>query len=241
MKKQKTILFVGAHPDDETLMGGTMIKLIENGWKAYIVSCTNGRNGALNRSEKSNKTMLANRKKEFELYAKTIGAEKPAMLNQKEIFLTKDPTAVMALVKMFRKTRPDVVVTHNGGDYHAEHIAAREITLDAFEHATRSGFSELGPKLASSILLEVDGLELLQSANITFDTSDTFAKKQKACTIAYKDRLGDLLEMDKGVSAFRGLRRKYKHAECFSVLFTRSYRMNKEAALALAEFIGIGE
>ncbi len=46
MKKQRTLMFVGAHPDDETFgVGGTLAQYAAGGVKVYYVCATRGEAG----------------------------------------------------------------------------------------------------------------------------------------------------------------------------------------------------
>ncbi|MBR4675110.1 MAG: PIG-L family deacetylase [Victivallales bacterium] len=126
MKNQKRILFIGAHPDDaDILCGGTAIKLTKAGHIVKFVSATNGDTGhmILSRAETAkirNKEMAASAKAgglEYEILPHNCGLE-ASVDNRRE------------MVRLIRKFKPDVVISHRTCDYHPDHRATAQLVQD---------------------------------------------------------------------------------------------------------------
>jgi LmbE family N-acetylglucosaminyl deacetylase len=164
MDMQKTLLFVGAHPDDETFgMGGTLAKYVAAGVKVYYACATRGEAGSSDAESMKGYSSVADmRWGELECAAKVLGLagifhlgyrdsgmagsadnSNPASLNMAPI-----EQAAGRIVKIIRDIKPQVVVTHDpvGGYRHPDHIATHRATLAAFTAAAdRSKYPEAGP------------------------------------------------------------------------------------------------
>ncbi len=238
---QKKILIITAHPDDDTMVGGTLAKLASAGYAVNEFVCTSGKNGKPNPGEpQDSRTMAENRRKEIDVFSRGIGAE-PALIyeNQKE-FLELDEPIILALVKYMRTIRPDVILLLNDQDYHFEHRLSYDIGLRAAEIAFRSANLELGPKLTAGIILKTDGLNVLANPLIHFDTSDTHSVAAEACKAAYDERLGDLSRFSDGLSGMRGARIGVMNAEAFELMNPPWYKLTQASAEILAAFVAAG-
>ena len=132
-------LIVGAHPDDaEFYAGGTAVKLARAGCEVHLVVCTDGGRGSL--SERSD--LGAVRRAEQEAAARQLGVASLVNLGRPDGELLADAGLVADLVRAIRRTRPDVVLTHDpdtryrrlGGRTfpgHSDHRAAGAAALDA--------------------------------------------------------------------------------------------------------------
>lgn len=152
MSKQKTLVFVGGHPDDETFgNGGTLAQYAAAGVRVYYVSGTRGEVGTISPELLNGKTTGDVRWSELECAAKTLGLAGVIHLGYRDSGMAgseenKHPEALaMAplaqvsgrLVKIFRDLKPEVVVTFDpiGGYRHPDHIAIHKATFEAF-HAS---------------------------------------------------------------------------------------------------------
>jgi LmbE family N-acetylglucosaminyl deacetylase len=240
-QNKNTFLFIGAHPDDETQVAGTMAQLSRCGFDVYSYITTPGRGGKPNIDEKdaSDDIILQDRKKEAELFAKEIGMSTYIRDNRTQ-FLENSEEDVLELVRFLRKIRPTIVVLQNPGDYHFEHKSSHTLGLRALEIAMRSMLLELGPKITDVIILETDGLNVLSNPSIFFNISKTQELKKNAIVNAYGERLGGLTQLDEGLSMMRGGRIGVEHAECFALLNPSWYRFTAKAGRTLQEFLEIG-
>ncbi len=240
-QNKNTFLFIGAHPDDETQIAGTMARLSQSGFDVYSYITTPGRGGKPNTDEESatEENILQDRKREADIFAEEIGM-KTFIYDNKTQFLENSEKDILALVEFMRKIRPNIIVVQNSGDYHFEHIQSHKLGLLAVEISMRSMLLEYGPKVTDVVLLEADGLNVLSNPSIFFNITKTQDIKKKAIVKAYGERLGTLTQLDEGLSMMRGGRIGVPHAECYSILNPSWYRLTAKAAETLKEFLEIG-
>lgn len=151
------LLFVHAHPDDETLTtGATIAHYVVRGARVQVVTCTLGEEGevigerwarlAVDQADQLGGFRIG----ELSAALNALGIEEPIFLGgagrwrdsgmdgtaprHRQRFVDADPReAVGALVAVIRELRPHVVVTYDadGGYGHPDHIHAHEVTMAA--------------------------------------------------------------------------------------------------------------
>lgn len=151
------LLFVHAHPDDETLTtGATIAHYVARGARVQVVTCTLGEEGevigdrwahlAVDNADQLGGFRIG----ELTAALHALGVEEPIFLGgagrwrdsgmegtparHHQRFIDADPAeSVGALVAIIRELRPHVVVTYdpNGGYGHPDHIHAHEVTMAA--------------------------------------------------------------------------------------------------------------
>jgi N-acetyl-1-D-myo-inositol-2-amino-2-deoxy-alpha-D-glucopyranoside deacetylase len=151
------LLFVHAHPDDETLTtGATIAHYAARGAQVRVVTCTLGEEGevigarwaqlAVDQADQLGGFRIG----ELSAALNALGIDDPVFLGgagrwrdsgmegtpprHRQRFIDADPCdAVGALVDIIRELRPHVVVTYdaNGGYGHPDHIHAHEVTMAA--------------------------------------------------------------------------------------------------------------
>jgi N-acetyl-1-D-myo-inositol-2-amino-2-deoxy-alpha-D-glucopyranoside deacetylase len=153
------LLFVHAHPDDETLMtGGTIAHYAVNGADVHVVTCTLGEEGEVIGERYAQLAVDAAdqlggyRINELAQALAALGVKEPNFLGgaghwrdsgmegveprSHQRFMDADMReAVGALVAIIRRLRPHVVVTYdpNGGYGHPDHVQAHRVTTAAIE------------------------------------------------------------------------------------------------------------
>ncbi|QDU32984.1 glucosamine-6-phosphate deaminase-like protein [Poriferisphaera corsica] len=117
------ILVVGPHPDDQELgMGGTIIKLAEQGHNILILDITNG--------EPTPHGSLEEREKEWTLAAKIMGAPRQLLgLKNREVLHTLD--ARHAVAGIIREHQAEIIFLPFEEDAHPDHRAVTRIVEDA--------------------------------------------------------------------------------------------------------------
>ncbi|MFC1562962.1 PIG-L deacetylase family protein [candidate division KSB1 bacterium] len=134
----KTILWFGAHPDDEGGSMGTFAKLTANGNKIYIVLYTTGNRGSRDLDMTSEK-LAQIRKKEDEEAMKTLGipAENMFWLGYDDGMLEYVPEKELCekVCWFVRKYRPDAVFSFDPGStwmkwHKTDHRMSAFISLD---------------------------------------------------------------------------------------------------------------
>jgi N-acetyl-1-D-myo-inositol-2-amino-2-deoxy-alpha-D-glucopyranoside deacetylase len=160
------LLFVHAHPDDETLTtGATIAHYVARGAQVQVVTCTLGEEGevigerwaqlAVGEADQ----LGGYRINELTAALNALGIDAPIYLGgagrwrdsgmegtpprHRQRFVDADPQeAVGALVAIIRELRPHVVVTYdpNGGYGHPDHIHTHEVTTAAVEAAASADY-----------------------------------------------------------------------------------------------------
>jgi LmbE family N-acetylglucosaminyl deacetylase len=167
----RVLLFVGAHPDDETFgIGGTLAQYSAAGVRVYYACATRGEAGAAEPQFMKGYASVGDmRWAELECAARVLGMAGVIHLGYRDSGMAgseenKHPDSlVMAppeevagrIVKIIRNLKPDVVITHDaaGGYGHPDHIAVHHATVKAFHSAGEPGrYLEAGPAFQPSRL-----------------------------------------------------------------------------------------
>jgi LmbE family N-acetylglucosaminyl deacetylase len=164
MNSTRTLIFAGAHPDDETFgMGATLAKYAAEGVKVYYVCCTGGEAGTVEPQYlKGYQSIFDLRQAEMKGAAQVLGLAGVIYLGYRDSGMqgsedNKNPAALVnapldeaagRMVKILRELRPQVVITHDpsGGYNHPDHIATYQLTLKAF---TAAGDKALYPQFGA--------------------------------------------------------------------------------------------
>ncbi|MDA3969391.1 UDP-4-amino-4,6-dideoxy-N-acetyl-beta-L-altrosamine N-acetyltransferase [Helicobacter ibis] len=187
--RNKTILIVVAHPDDEVLgCFGTIARMIKEGHRAYTLVLGEGKSSrAVKRSDITQESydILDD---EFYKANKSIGIS--------EVFRERFPDnafdsvplleIIKSIEKIKQKTKPDIIFTHYESDLNIDH----KITFQAVLTATRP--------MRDECVREIYSFEVLSSTewkyphsfspNVFFDISDTLELKINAMNL-YKSEL----------------------------------------------------
>jgi N-acetyl-1-D-myo-inositol-2-amino-2-deoxy-alpha-D-glucopyranoside deacetylase len=151
-----TLMAIHAHPDDEAIStGGVLAKYADEGLKTVLVCATRGEEGEIHDPEldpEEAKDRLGSiREAELRRACDILGVGELYFLGyhdsgmagtpaneRPDNFHNADPKeAVGRLVRIIRRTRPEVVVTYDerGGYGHPDHIATHRTTLAAVDAA----------------------------------------------------------------------------------------------------------
>ena len=171
MKRAKTLIFAGAHPDDETFgVGGTLAQHAAAGVKVYYVCGTRGEAGSVDPEQVRGYGSVGDlRWAELECAAKILGLAGVTHLGYRDSGMpgtedNKHPLALMhqpldevtgRIVKVIRELKPEVVITFDpiGGYRHPDHIAMHNATVRAFYAAGDvKQYPEAGPAFQASKL-----------------------------------------------------------------------------------------
>lgn len=160
----RTLVFVGAHPDDETFgAGGTLALYAAAGIRVYYVCATRGEAGSVSAEYiKDSKSIGDTRWAELQCAAGILGLADVIYLGYRDSGMpgsedNRNPEALMMapmeqvverLVKVIRQVKPEVVVTFDpiGGYRHPDHIKMHDATVKAFHAAPNAErYPEAGP------------------------------------------------------------------------------------------------
>lgn len=150
MNKTKTLIFFGAHPDDESFgMGSTLAQYVTRGVKVYYVCSTHGEAGTVDPEYLRGYNSIADlRSAEMKCAAEALGLSGVIYLGYRDSGMLGSPDnkhpdslavapvdeVAARMVKIMRELKPDVVITHDaGGGYgHPDHIATHNAAVKAF-------------------------------------------------------------------------------------------------------------
>jgi LmbE family N-acetylglucosaminyl deacetylase len=164
MPEQRSLIFVGAHPDDESFgPGGTLAHYAAAGAKVYYACATRGEVGEASAEHLAGHASTGDmRWSEMVCAGKALGLTDVMHLGYRDSGMPGSPdnTAAGALaaapldevtgrvVKVLRELRPQVVMTFDpiGGYRHPDHIAIHRATNKAFLAAGDAAqYPETGP------------------------------------------------------------------------------------------------
>ncbi|MCJ7605920.1 MAG: PIG-L family deacetylase [Dehalococcoidales bacterium] len=166
MDKQKTLVFIGAHPDDESFgIGGTLVQYTAAGYRAYYICGTRGEVGLDDPSPanlRGFESVGDLRWHELECAAEVLGLSGVRWLGYRDSGMPGSPDnthpdafaaapveeAAGRVVKILRELKPEVVITHDpiGGYRHPDHIAAHNAAVKAYWAASDpEQYPEAGP------------------------------------------------------------------------------------------------
>jgi LmbE family N-acetylglucosaminyl deacetylase len=231
---KKTILAVGAHPDDmEFGASGTLSKLVEEGNDAYLIICTDGSRGS-DDPEMTHERLAKIRREEQESAAKIEGIKQIFFLNHEDTQLVSDLKLKEEIVRIIRTVRPEIVITMDPTFYysssfassigfsfinHTDHRAAALATMDAVFPLSRDRLTFLEHEkegLAPHKTKEL-WMTSLDKTDYIFDISETLEKKIKALSM-HKSQFKDFSKVEKMIrdrAEYFGKQRGYKFAENF--------------------------
>lgn len=182
------ILAFGAHPDDVELgAGATVAKEIANGKKVGIVDLTRGELGTRGSANIRDKEAVA--------AAKILGVSVRENLRFADGFFVNDKEHQMAIIKMIRKYKPELVLCNAIDDRHIDHSKGSKLVSDA---CFLSGLIKIESKLDDGVLQEPWRPKLvyhyIQWKNIdpdfVVDVSGYIEKKEEAI-LAYSSQFFD--------------------------------------------------
>lgn len=145
----RTLLFVGAHPDDETFFAaGTIAKCVEEGARVAVVCATRGERGPT-ADLCTIEELPRVREQELRDAMKILGVEGLYFLPYEDQKLAEAPMGEIRrqLIEVIRKERPQIAITFdpNGANQHPDHMAISRFASDALAAAAdERWFPELG-------------------------------------------------------------------------------------------------
>jgi bacillithiol biosynthesis deacetylase BshB1 len=207
-----SILVFAPHPDDAELgMGGTLIKLAQQGHKVHIVDMTNG--------EPTPHGSVETRAKESAAAAKVLGVERTLLgLTNREV--VHDISSRHKVAAVIRKHKADWLFVPYPIDAHPDHVAVTKICEDARFDAKLTKTDIPGePYYPKRIIYYFcTHLRLNFTPNFCIDISDTVEQKH-ASLLCYRSQFvgasAQVPDNVKTTSAYFGTRIGTAHAEPF--------------------------
>ena len=217
----KTVLAIGAHPDDiEIGCGGTELILKDRDYRLIHVIVTSGEEGSLS----SNFNELAStREAEAIASAEILKADEVVFLRFPDGLTAYSKEMKIEVIKQIRKFKPEIVFTHSSSDHFSDHSVVHALSMSAITAAAGPWYpASLKPHSVSKIY----GYEVWHPLNrhqLVVDVTSVMNKKLEALA-CHKTQTKDVayLEGVQGLARFRGAMTMVgKFAEVFEVLKTK--------------------
>lgn len=204
-KRGGKCLVIGAHPDDpETGCGGTMAKLVSEGWDVVAVYLTRGQAGIEGKSHSEAATI---RTQEAINACGVIGC-RYAFLEQTDGATVCDLDHYQAMRQYIASENPDVVFTHWPIDSHRDHAICGLLVLDSWRRLERS--------FELYYFEAMTGTQTqLFSPDTYVDIDDVVEVKHRACACHESQGMDDINHWHYRMEQFRGIESRCNTAEAF--------------------------
>ena len=226
--KNKTILAVGAHPDDMDFgASGTLAKLAKEGWEAYLIICTDGSRGS-DDPKMTHQRLVKIRREEQEASGKILGLKKIFFFNHTDTQLVADLILKKEIVRIIRKVKPSIVISMDPTFYysqdrgfvnHTDHRAAGLAAMDACFPLCRDRltFQELEKDGLTPHRVEELWMASFDKVDRLVDISKNIEQKIKALSM-HVSQFADFKQVKKRVlerARILGEKKGFKFAENF--------------------------
>ncbi len=182
MSEPFDVLVLAAHPDDAEIgCGGTILGLIDAGYRVAIADMTRGEMGTHGSPEQ--------RATECERATKLLGVQERRNLGFADAGLCDQDETLHAVVKLIRELRPQLFLVPLMRDAHPDHEAASRIAKRSFFHAGLKNFhAELGAAHRPIFMLSYLGNDH-QEPSLCMDISSRVERKREVVT-CYSSQVG---------------------------------------------------
>lgn len=215
----KTILSIGAHPDDiEIGCGGTEILLKQQGYRIIHVIVTSGEEGGRGIDK-----LVLSQQREFEAQqsATVIGVDDVIFLRYQDSLTSYDKIMKMHMITIIREHKPDIVFTHAKSDTFPDHQIVHQLTMAAITAAAGPWCPDIasGPHAVSAVY----GYEVwhpIQNFALAIAIESVIDQKLQALA-CHQSQLKDIdyISAVKGLAAYRGVMAMQSlYAEVFEVM-----------------------
>ncbi|PZR27329.1 MAG: hypothetical protein DI535_10915 [Citrobacter freundii] len=129
---KRTILFIGAHPDDETAISEVLHKYASLGNKVFVMIATDGKDGTRVTKIPAGDSLGMLRRAESSCGCKTLGVEPPIFLGIERLdtkigtgkYFKEHQRFMDSLKSRIPMLAPDIIITAgpDGDTHHSEHI-----------------------------------------------------------------------------------------------------------------------
>jgi len=213
----KKILIIAAHQDDETIgCGGTIKKWANNGADRKVCFVTSGNTGIDQTKKYKSEDIVRIRNSEVEK-AKKILNYSWCTLNYPTQCVKNDQEIFHKIIKLIRKEKPDLIITHSPIDKHRDHRVICDIVTEASWKSYEHIHTELGPPHRIKDLWGMEITDPLPKVDITVDITDTFKNKIDAMEayISQEKIVDGIFDFLDGLAKVRGYGAGCKYGESF--------------------------
>jgi len=218
---KKTVLAVGAHPDDiEFSCTGLLMKLIERGYDVYYVVATNGENG-FKTGSKPRKQRIAVRHREQLNAAGKLGVKRVFFLGYKDGFLSNNDELRKKLVRIIKNVKPEIIFSFDPANrtyeninlQHRDHRNIGKAVFDAVFAAKNKYMYPGKPH-------KVDYFYFFGSEKPDyFENISGYINKKLEILEEHKSQFSDFGKVEKWVKSYLSkFTKKYKYSEAFRII-----------------------
>lgn len=215
----KTILAIGAHPDDiEIGCGGTLALLKKQGYVLNFVIVTSGEEGSLDIPQEHLKKIREN---EAIHSARLLGAKDIIFFRENDGLTQVRKKTKIRLISIIRVLKPAIVFTHAGSDRFSDHKIVHDVSLAAIQAAQGPWYpNALGKPHSPSHIFGYEVWNPINEPQLLNDITQTIDKKISALKKhASQTANVNYLAAVQGLAAYRGaLSMKGPFAEAFEVI-----------------------
>jgi LmbE family N-acetylglucosaminyl deacetylase len=216
----KRAIVVAAHADDmETMMGGTVALLREQGVAFFLVICTSGDIGS-NEPQWTRERLAATRAEEAQAGATALGVAVVQIMGHHDGELENTLALRAEIARYYRLYQPDTLFTFDPSGYllnHPDHRAVGRAALDALIPASMRLYhpEQLTGDVQRAEIKHI-ALWTPQTVNVVVDISAVYPQKLAAC-LAHHSQFPDEARLDwmKGLDHGGGERIGVEYAERF--------------------------
>lgn len=182
--QSKTVLAIGAHPDDiEILCAGTLALLHQRGWQIEFATMTPGDCGSTNLGRDAISKI---RKAEAATSAKALDGNYHCM-ECDDIFIAYDRPTMLKVIRLIRMVKPEIVLTMSPQDYMVDHEMTSAVVRTACFSAGIKNVETAGVEAFLKIphlyyFDPIDGVDNFGTeirASVIVDISSTMQVKEK--------------------------------------------------------------
>lgn len=167
------ILVVTAHPDDEFVVSGIMLKAKREGKKVGLICHTRGESGGFATKQ--------TRVDELKNCVEYMKLDYFKHLNYPDAGMEFNTETTMNLVELLRETKPQVIFTLHELDYHPDHVAVSKTVDRAVFVAGLKREGDAGTWHPKQVLyFGLDHRTNPRRPDVIFDIGDVIEEKQKA-------------------------------------------------------------
>ena len=222
ISKNKNIVCIVAHPDDEVLgLGGTLIKHVNSGDKVFVIILSEGESS---KNEKNKNNPF--RKDNAQQCSKIMGTSIYRIFDYPDQKL--DTVAILEIIKnleeIFKKLKPDVAYVHFPWDLNKDHQIASQATFTALRPMNKLGLlTEIRAfETPSSTDQSPQNGKYIFKPNFYVSINSEWNAKTKALKYYDKELEGfphpRSLKAIEALAIKRGMESGFKKAEAFMVL-----------------------
>lgn len=219
---KKTVLAIGAHPDDIEIGCGGMLSLLKDqGHELIHLVVTSGEEGG----NSTLKHQLAERREdEAKKSAKILLASDVILFREADGLTMFSKETKVRLISVLRQLRPDIVFTHARSDHFPDHQVVHQLTKAAILAAAGPWYPDAGT--SAHQVKEVYGYEVwnpIPEYQLSVDISSVIERKVRAIQV-HHSQVGevDYVEAIRGLARYRGVMSMTgEYAEVFEILKTR--------------------